>query len=242
MSNQTYTTRSGRTVRKPVRFEDIEFLKGSNNGYTKGRLIDPCCAVSDQYVDTYLKSYTPRVIDQREKEEMLNQMFQDDEWVKLQLDEEHVESDEEEWVPEDDSNTDVDTEDSDIDEVDTDDDWAEDEPDDDVLTDGDYESDEEDSDDEEKDQIDYVYTYIVVDGLKLPISNTDVDVFEFCPHKQIAVGKRVFNLVNPKQYTDVINGVRRITIDKKTNTSRIRLIGTNVKYYPSGNIVRYEYR
>lgn len=33
--------RTRREVKKPQRFEDEVFLKGANNGYTKGRRIDP---------------------------------------------------------------------------------------------------------------------------------------------------------------------------------------------------------
>lgn len=166
MSTTTYKTRSGRTVVAPVRFADTEFLPGSNNKYTKGRLVDRSFSSFGRHTSHYVQTYTPRVLDNKQQEEYVDSLLQDEEWVNVQLGnskwiwrkrvgpkvEETNSKDDPDWEPIDHESDESESEDSSMDDVSDDSDWAEDEPSDDVLTDGDYESDgEEDEESENED-------------------------------------------------------------------------------------------
>jgi hypothetical protein len=166
-NNEHVVTRSGRVVKQPERYDTLEFLPGSNNRHTRGRLIDRSFSAKGGHTENYVHNYKPRVVkpinlddlsqftdDEKEIAEILANSFSRRDIRKHNN--KHSESDNEsdpDWNPNDDPDA-TETDDDFEDEVDEgcESEIEVEEPEDDVLTDGDYESNDEfdeDSDDEE---------------------------------------------------------------------------------------------
>lgn len=165
-TNEQTTTRSGRVVKQPERFDTLEFLPGSNNRHTRGRPIDRSFSAKGGHSEHYVHTYNPRVVkpvnlddlsqftdDEKEIAELLANSFSRRDIRRNGCEESESDPD---WNPKDDAD--------DPDATESDDDFEDEvaegseseieveEPEDDILTDGDYESDgdnDEDSDNED---------------------------------------------------------------------------------------------
>jgi hypothetical protein len=167
-------TRSGRVVNQPERYDTLEFLPGSNNRFTRGRLIDRSFSAkgghSENYVHDWKSVVVPRIDiddlsqfidDEKQVAEILANTFSHRDlcrhrshkhWnSKTQNENEDSESDPE-WKPEDDpdaTESDNDMSDEELVEEGDESEIEVEEPDSDILEDADYESDEQDDDDED---------------------------------------------------------------------------------------------
>jgi hypothetical protein len=168
-------TRSGRVSRPPTRYDNLEFLPGSNNRFTRGRPIDRSFSAKGGHSENYVHQYTPRVVEQEPIDDIT--LFSDDTKFIAEVlantftkrdrtnnnkqdyddDNDHEDPD---WNPNDD---DPDATESDNDMEDDMDDVVEEgceseveveEPDSDILEDADYESDNanDDMDDDSEDE------------------------------------------------------------------------------------------
>jgi hypothetical protein len=166
-------TRSGRVVKQPERYDTLEFLPGSNNRFTRGRLIDRSFSAKGGHCENYVHNWKPTVVprididdlsqftdDEKQVAEILANTFSHHSrhsshkhwnW-KSQDENKHDDSESDpDWKPED--NPDATESDDDMsDELVEEGEESEievEEPDSDILEDEDYESDEQDDDDED---------------------------------------------------------------------------------------------